>query len=257
MWDPNQYLKYADERGRPFAELVARVGARAPRHVVDLGCGPGTLTAGLVEHWPSAIVEGVDSSPAMIEKEAAAAVPGRLEFRLADLRQWQPRRPVDVIISNATLQWVPDHLELLPKLVATLAPGGWLAFQVPGNFAGPSHRILRDLAAEKRWGLDEIAFPSSHEPIEYADALAALGCLVDVWETTYMHVLQGSDPVFEWISGTGARPVLAALQPDVRAEFVDIFKVRLREAYPPRHYGTVLPFRRIFAVAHCSDGRGP
>lgn len=249
MWDPGQYLKYADERGRPFADLISRVAAERPGYVVDLGCGPGNLTATLIRRWPSAYVEGVDSSTEMIEKATTVAVPGRLEFHVGDLRQWEPHRPVDVLVSNATLQWVPDHIRLLPKLVRVLAPGGWLAFQVPGNFSEPSHEILRELAGEPRWGLGDIAFPSSHQPAEYVAALATVGCRVDAWETTYLHILSGADPVFEWISGTGARPVLAALGPEARAEFSAVFKARLREAYPPRNYGTVLPFRRIFAVA--------
>ncbi len=260
MWDPGQYLKYADERGRPFAELIARIPVQDPGYVVDLGCGPGSLTARLLERWPDAVVEGVDSSPEMIEKARATGVASMLDFHLADMRHWQPHRPVDVLISNAALQWVPGHLGLLPKLVGTLAPGGWFAFQVPGNFEQASHRILRDLAADRRWGLGEIEFPSSSEPIDYADALAAVGCHVDVWETTYLHVLPGPDPVFEWISGTGARPVLTALGAQVRADFVAVFKARLRAAYPRRDYGTVLPFRRIFAVAHlphvCGAGTG-
>jgi trans-aconitate 2-methyltransferase len=249
MWDPGQYLKYADERGRPFGDLISRVAAERPGYVVDLGCGPGNLTATLIHRWPTADVEGVDSSGEMIEKATAVAVPGRLEFHVGDLRQWEPRRPVDVLVSNAALQWVPDHIRLLPKLVTFLAPGGWLAFQVPGNFCEPSHQILRELAGEARWGLGDIAFPSSHPPVDYAAALAAVGCAVDAWETTYLHILSGADPVFEWISGTGARPVLAALDRRARAEFSAVFKARLREAYPPRDYGTVLPFRRIFTVA--------
>jgi trans-aconitate 2-methyltransferase len=249
MWDPGQYLKYADERGRPFADLISRVAAERPGYVVDLGCGPGNLTATLIDRWPTAYVEGVDSSAEMIEKATAVGVPGRLDFHIGDLRQWEPHRSVDVLVSNATLQWVPDHIRLLPKLVRLLAPDGWLAFQVPGNFGEPSHQILRDLAGDARWGLGDIAFPTSHQPVEYVAALAAAGCRVDVWETTYLHILSGTDPVFEWISGTGARPVLAALGPGARAEFSAVFKARLRGAYPPRDYGTVLPFRRIFAVA--------
>jgi len=249
MWDPAQYLKYADERARPFADLISRVAAERPGYVVDLGCGPGNLTATLLHRWPTAYVEGVDSSAEMIEKATTVAVSGRLEFHLGDLRHWEPRRPVDVLISNATLQWVPDHIRLVPKLVRVLAPGGWLALQVPGNFGEPSHQILRELAGEARWGLGDVVFPSSHRAVEYVAALAAVGCRVDAWETTYLHILSGTDPVFEWISGTGARPVLAALAPGARAEFSAVLKERLREAYPPRHYGTVLPFRRIFAVA--------
>jgi trans-aconitate 2-methyltransferase len=249
MWDPAQYLKYADERARPFADLISRVAAERPGYVVDLGCGPGNLTATLIHRWPTAYVEGVDSSAEMIEKARTVAVPGRVEFHVGDLRGWEPRRPVDVLVSNATLQWVPDHIRLLPKLVGVLAPGGWLAFQVPGNFGEPSHQILRELAGEARWGLGDVAFPSSHPAVEYAAALVATGCRVDAWETTYLHILSGTDPVFEWISGTGARPVLAALGAGTRVEFSAVFKARLREAYPPHEYGTVLPFRRIFAVA--------
>jgi trans-aconitate 2-methyltransferase len=251
MWDPTQYMKYADERSRPFYELVARVEATNPRRVVDLGCGPGNLTLMLAERWPEAYVEGVDSSPEMIEKAAASSAgDSRVAFRLGDIRDWRPREGVDVLLSNAALHWVPGHLDLLADLVSHVAERGWFAFQVPGNFDEPSHVILRDLAAEPRWGLEgTVALPSSHQPVDYVDVLAGLGAQVDAWETTYLHLLDGPDPVFEWISGTGARPVLAALDPARRAAFTAVYKDRLRAAYPRRPYGTVLPFRRIFVVA--------
>jgi trans-aconitate 2-methyltransferase len=250
-WDPDRYLTYADERGRPFVELVARVGAEAPREVVDLGCGPGNLTGLLAERWPDAHVVGLDSSPEMIE--AARGLRQPVTYDVADLREWRPAAPVDVLVSNATLQWVPDHLELLPSLVAAVAPGGWLAFQVPGNFDEPSHTIRRDLAAEPAYAsyTRDVAVPASHDPADYYDALAAAGCVVDTWETTYTHVLSGPDPVFTWVSGTGARPTLQALPDDLRAPFETEFKARLAAAYPVRADGTVLlPFRRIFVVAH-------
>lgn len=250
MWDPVHYLRYADERGRPFADLVSRIDATSPRRVVDLGCGPGNLTVTLAQRWPDALIEGVDSSLEMIEKASTLTVPGHVEFRHGDLREWHPAEPVDVLVSNAALQWVPSHLDLLRRLVGHVVPGGWLAFQVPGTFGGPSHVILRDLAAEPRWGLaGRITSPSSEEPATYAAALAGLGCRIDVWETTYLHVLDGPDPVYEWISGTGARPMLAALDATRRTEFVEVLKERLRAAYPPAAFGTLLPFRRIFAVA--------
>ncbi|MDX6358881.1 MAG: trans-aconitate 2-methyltransferase, partial [Nocardioidaceae bacterium] len=145
-WDPDRYLTYADERGRPFVELLARVAADRPGDVVDLGCGPGNLTTLLRARWPAARLRGLDSSPEMIET-ARAAEPD-LDFEVADLRDWAAADDaVDVLVSNATLQWVPGHLELLPALVGHLRPGGWLAFQVPGNFDEPSHTIRRDLAA--------------------------------------------------------------------------------------------------------------
>jgi trans-aconitate 2-methyltransferase len=249
-WDPERYLTYADERGRPFVELVARVGAQVPASVVDLGCGPGNLTTLLRERWPDADIRGLDSSPEMIEK-ARSADPS-ITFEVADLRTWaDDAEPVDVLVSNATLQWVPGHLDLLPGLVKKVGPGGWLAFQVPGNFDEPSHTIRRDLAAEQPYAAHtrDVAVPSSHDPADYLTALAALGCTVDAWETTYLHVLTGDDPVFTWVSGTGARPTLQALPDELRPAFEAEFKRRLREAYPARDARVVLPFRRIFVVA--------
>ena len=248
-WDPDRYLQYADERSRPFLDLVSRVAAEEPRQVVDLGCGPGTLTALLARRWPSADVLGLDSSPEMVA--AAAEVPG-VRFEVGDLRAWRSEHPVDVLVSNATLQWVPGHLELLPGLVAAVAPGGWLALQVPGNVDEPSHELRRELAAEPRFApyVEGVAVPESFGPEVYRERLAGLGCEVDAWETTYLHVLPGEDPVFTWVSGTGARPTLQALPDGLREEFETELRQRLRAAYPPGSHGTVLPFRRVFAVAH-------
>jgi trans-aconitate 2-methyltransferase len=249
-WDPDRYLTYAGERGRPFVELIARIGAQRPTTVVDLGCGPGNLTTLLRERWPEAEIRGLDSSPEMIEK--AHATHPSVTFEVADLRTWVGgAEPVDVLVSNATLQWVPGHLDLLPGLVGRTKPGGWFAFQVPGNFDEPSHTIRRDLADEEPYAAHTqgVAVPSSHDPAVYLEALADLGCAVDAWETTYLHVLTGHDPVFTWVSATGARPTLQALPGDLRATFEEEFKRRLRAAYPERHGRVVLTFRRIFVVA--------
>lgn len=250
-WDPQQYLAYADERGRPFVELVARVGAESPARVADLGCGPGNLTRLLLERWPSAAVTGVDSSAEMLER--AAAEPGGIEWQLADVREWQPAAPLDVIVTNATLQWIPGHLELLPRLVGMLAPGGWFAMQVPGNFEEPSHALRDEVAALPAFAehARDAARPDAHDAADYLRALAALGLEVDAWETTYLHVLEGQDAVFEWVRATGARPVLEALPDDVRPAFEEELRARLREAYPADAAGRViLPFRRVFAVGH-------
>ncbi|HET6760054.1 MAG TPA: trans-aconitate 2-methyltransferase [Propionibacteriaceae bacterium] len=256
VWDPRTYLEFADERSRPFVDLLSRVQAADPKLVVDLGCGPGQLTASLADRWPAAKIVGFDSSPEMITQATKLAGP-RVRFLVQDLRDWQPETPVDVIISNATLQWVPGHRELLPVLISALSPEGWLAFQVPGNFDEPSHRLLRQLAADPRYAplLTDLAWPDSADAAAYLDDLAELGCSVDGWETTYLHVLSGPNPVFRWISGTGARPVLQALPDDQRAKFVADYQRLLDEAYPSRPYGTVLPFRRIFVVAHRAPSR--
>jgi trans-aconitate 2-methyltransferase len=254
-WDPERYLRYADERGRPFVELLARVGAEDPATVVDLGCGPGNLTALLRERWPAASIVGIDSSPEMIAQARASAL--GVDFEVGDLREWVSTAPgasVDVLVSNATLQWVPGHLDLLPALAGAVAPEGWLAFQVPGNFDEPSHTIRDELAAEAPYAehTGGVATPGAHDAATYLGVLAGVGCEVDAWETTYLHVLHGEDPVFTWVSGTGARPTLQALEADdpaLRVSFEDEFRRRLRAAYPETGHGVVLPFRRVFVVA--------
>lgn len=253
-WDPERYLAHADERGRPFVDLLARADTDDPHVVVDLGCGPGNLTRLLAQRWPGAEVTGLDSSPEMIAAARADAGAGPVRFEVADLRDWVSTgesAAVDVLVSNATLQWVPGHLELLPALVDAVRPGGRLAFQVPGNFDEPSHTIRRELESEPAYadhtrGLDR---PGSHDPETYLRVLTGLGCTVDAWETTYLHVLHGADPVFSWISATSARPVLGALPPGLRERFADELRRRLRAAYPDDGHGVVLPFRRVFAVA--------
>jgi trans-aconitate 2-methyltransferase len=253
-WDPQRYLTFAGERGRPFVELLARVPDEAPGRVVDLGCGPGNLTVLLAQRWPHAAVSGYDSSAEMIER-ARRDVPG-IAFEVRDLRAWvaDPGAAVDVLVSNATLQWVPGHLDLLPALVAAVRPGGVLAFQVPGNFDEPSHTVRAELAGQEPYARHtaDVATPAAHDGATYLDRLARLGCEVDAWETTYLHVLDATrdpDPVFTWVSGTGARPTLQALPGHLRPRFEDEFKRRLRAAYPDTGRGVVLPFRRVFVVA--------
>ena len=259
QWDPEHYLTYADERGRPFVELLARVEAERPQVVVDLGCGPGTLTALLAERWPDARITGVDSSPEMIARAAGLGSP--VQFVVGDVRTWADEAwpgATDVLVSNATLQWVPGHLDLLPGLLRAVRPGGWLAFQVPGNVDQPSHTIRAELAAEEPYAAHTagVAGPDAFDAATYLDVLARLGCTVDAWETTYLHVLHGEDPVFTWVSGTGARPTVQALEavdPALRRRFEETFRQRLRAAYPETGPAdapfVVLPFRRVFVVA--------
>lgn len=254
-WDPQLYGRFADERARPFQDLVGRISAGEPRLVVDLGCGTGELTATLARRWPSAEVLGIDRSADMLAEAPRA---DRVTFRGGDLRDWaRSGQGADVVISNAALQWVPGHLELLGDLVARVVAGGWLAFQVPGNFAEPSHVLRRQLAAEPEFApyLTDIPSPAAHEPIDYLERLSGLGCAVDAWETTYLHVLEGADAVFTWVSGTGARPTLEALPDEPRREFERRFRGLLREAYPARAGQVVLPFRRVFVVARRGAGR--
>jgi trans-aconitate 2-methyltransferase len=275
-WDPSQYLRYAASRSRPFHDLLARIPElptpRNPR-VTDLGCGPGNVTVSLFDRWPDAHITGVDSSAEMLEAAADLAGPapggqGRLDFTADDIADWAPGEPHDLIVSNAALQWVPEHAEdplfFTPWLDA-LHPGGTLAFQVPGNFTSPSHSLIHDVTARPRWHarLHHVSRGYTHvrTPGEYLERLTALGCAVDAWETTYVHVLPGEDPVLDWVKGTALRPVLAALDdPQDKADFTAEYATLLRAAYPPGPSGTLFPFRRIFVVATKPDthaGRVP
>lgn len=251
QWDPTQYARYRNERNRPFFDLVSQIGADSPAHVVDLGCGAGELTATLAQRWPSAMIRGLDSSVEMIERSGQYAS-DRVGFALAAAEDLSARG-VDVLISNALLQWVPNHRELLTRWAGELDSGGWLAFQVPANFDSASHRLMREVASSPRWH-DQLDGVLRHQdavdtPAEYLDRLSNAGLHPNVWQNSYLHVLQGTDPVLEWVRGTGLRPVLEALSGDDAAEFCRDYGSRLRAAYPRREYGTVFTFQRIFAVA--------
>jgi trans-aconitate 2-methyltransferase len=259
MWDAGQYLRYGGERSRPFFDLIAPVGATDPTYVADLGCGPGNLTAALAQRWPGAAVVGVDNSTEMIAAatkaltEAAASGAVNLTFQLGDVWDWRPARPVDVLVCNAVLQWVPGHQELLLDWADLLAPGGWLAFQLPGNFDQPSHAIVSELAQSPRWRAllsDAQLNRQAGDPADYVDLLARPGYQVDAWETSYLHILPGPDAVLEWTRGTTLRPVLAALDSEQAAAFVGEYAERLRQVYKPRSFGTIFPFRRVFTVVH-------
>jgi trans-aconitate 2-methyltransferase len=251
-WDPQTYARYQDERGRPFFDLVGRVAAKSPRRVVDLGCGPGRLTATLADRWPDAVIEGLDSSPEMIERAREYATTN-VSFTVSDAADWVMPTDADVVLGNAVLQWVPGHLHLLRQWAAALPGDGWLAFQVPGNFDSPSHQLLRELAESPRWraALDGVLrHDAVAEPPAYADLLLSAGLAADVWETTYLHVLPGADPVLEWMRGTGLRPVLDALPGPDGERFAAEYGALLRAGYPRTEHGTMFEFRRIFLVGH-------
>ncbi|MFK0038330.1 trans-aconitate 2-methyltransferase [Paenarthrobacter sp. NPDC090517] len=258
-WDPSKYVEFGNHRDRPFHDLVARVRADEPRKVIDLGCGPGNLTATLVDRWPEAHVVGLDSSEEMLlkaqslRKQSPQEQSGRLTFQLGDVAQWVPDADTDVVVTNAVLQWIPGHQEMLAGWLRALKPGAWFAMQVPGNFTSPSHTLMRQLAESERWST-RLGGVLRHDgavgsPADYLGIMLDAGCAADAWETTYQQVLQGDDPVLEWVRGTGLRPILAALSSAEASEFEAEYSALLREAYPSTIHGTVYPFRRIFAVA--------
>ncbi|WP_438487580.1 trans-aconitate 2-methyltransferase [Streptomyces sp. S186] len=269
-WDPQQYLHHSAHRTRPFHDLLARIPQLPrpgrPARIADLGCGPGNVTVQLTDRWPDAHITGFDNSPEMLKEAESYAGPtpggGHLDFAPADAATWTPEEPFDLIVSNAALQWVPNHPDSFARWIDALTPGGVLAFQVPGNFTSPSHALLGELCDSPHWRarLDDRGRRFVHilEPADYLTRLTDLGCTTDAWETTYVQLLQGDDPVLDWVKGTALRPVLTALEddPEARDAFLAEYRDALRRAYPAGRHGTVFPFRRIFAVARKPTG-GP
>ncbi len=249
-WDPDHYLRFADQRARPGVELIARIRHDDPALVVDLGCGPGNLTALLAERWPDARVVGVDSSAEMID--AARAEHTGIEWVVADIDEWQPDRPVDVLYSNATLHWLDDHARLFPRLRSWLAPtGGVAAVQMPDNWREPTHRVPADVLDGGDWpavAVDALLRDRLSAPDDYRRWLQP--ATVDMWRTTYYQNLEGPDAVWKWVTGSVLRPVLAELDDTEQDRFAAECRQRYADAYPHDADGNVLlPFSRLFMVA--------
>lgn len=250
-WNPADYLAFASERLRPALDLLAQVGLETAARVVDLGAGAGNVTRLLVERFPDAELSGVDNSPQMLER-ARGALPG-VAFVEADVASWAPSEKLDLIFSNAALHWLPNHAELFPRLCSFLAPGGCLAVQMPASFELPSHTAAQEAAQDGPWS----AFLGSaaeragvHELGEYYAWLSPLVRRLNLWETTYVHVLEGDDPVAKWFQSTLLVPYLEALPEEHRAGFFAAYRRRVAAAYPKSPDGrTLMPMRRIFIVA--------
>lgn len=249
-WDPDQYLKFAGPRLRPALDLILRIEPRRfPEAVVDLGCGTGHITNLLSDRFIEAQVEGVDSSSAMLE--VARAETPDIIWTKADLATWSAAKPVDVLYSNAALHWLDDHETLFPRLAATVSGGGVLAVQMPRNHGAASHTCMTEAAGPWHDRLAPVLRPSPvATPETYYDILAPHVADLDIWESVYMHVLEGDNPVVEWTKGTALKPLLDALDEAARADFLADYGARIRDAYPPRADGrTLFPFRRLFIVA--------
>lgn len=242
---------------RAALDLLAQVDHPAPARVFDLGCGRGEVARLMADHWPGAAVTGIDTSPEMLEE--AVAVPSRVKWVRGDVTEWRPEAPADVVFSNAVLHWVADHDPLLVRLAAALSPAGTLAVQMPLSWSQPSHRLMREVLAGcppdgSPLGSVQLRSRLAKPPVASADhyyrLLAPRCAAVDVWVTTYHHVLSGPDPVFEWVGGSALRPILTSLSDAERDRFVPEYRRRLAAAYPPIASGeTLLPFPRVFIVA--------
>jgi trans-aconitate 2-methyltransferase len=249
-WSPSVYLQFCDERTRPAHDLLSQVPLVNPSQIVDMGCGPGNSTRLLADRYPRSTIVGLDSSAAMLA-EARLGLPG-LRFDLADANGWMPEPSTDLVFANAIYQWVPDHLALFPRILASLKPGGVLAVQMPDNLAEPTHRLMSVVAADPRWS-DRLR-AAARDPLPpvrgYYEALQPVSSRLDVWHTVYNHVLDGPDAIVDWVRGTGLRPFLEPLTGDERSQFLAAYRDRIADAYPPAADGKVLlPFPRLFIVA--------
>jgi trans-aconitate 2-methyltransferase len=253
-WDPGQYLKFSEERLRPALDLLARVPAPEPKRVVDLGCGTGATVPVLRARWPDATVVGVDSSPEMLAK--ARSEHAHTEFVEADIATWRPIDPSDVVFSNAALHWLDDHETLFPSLLEGVRPGGWLAVQMPRNFAAPSHECVVETIDQGPWRAQlepHLRRRPVREPAYYARLLRSRTQALDVWETEYLHVLHGEDPVADFVRGSWLKQFLDRLVEPARSAFEADYRARVRRAYPAEPDGsTHFPFRRLFLVARRS-----
>ncbi|RST52193.1 trans-aconitate 2-methyltransferase [Variovorax sp. MHTC-1] len=251
-WNPALYRRYEDERTRPAQELLARVPLTGAARVVDLGCGPGNSTELLVQRFAGAAVVGTDNSEAMLVS-ARERLP-QARFELSDIARWQPELAPDLIYANASLQWVPDHETLIPRLFAALAPGGVLAIQMPDNREEPTHRLMREVAAEAPWARaigDADKLRTMLLPIDgYYDLLAADAAQVDVWRTAYQHPMASAAAIVEWVRGTGLKPFVDRLPAELQASYLAEYQRRVDGAYPVRTDGKrLLAFPRMFIVA--------
>ena len=251
IWDPDQYLAYADERALPFHHLVAGLRHLRPRRVLDIGCGPGAMTATLLERWPEARIHGIDSSAEMIEHARRRAITNRLSFEHADVMSWSSDERYDLILSNACFHWIPDHRSLFDQLAKFMTERATLAFQVPANHDRPSHTILAELCESEEWrnALADAYRVHVQNPEWYTDELDRRGFHVTAWLTTYRHRLEGDNPVLQWVKGTTLRPILDRLDTTRSEAFLAEYGARLRKAYPAHGDTTVFPFTRTFVVA--------
>lgn len=244
-WNPETYLKFDQDRLRPALDLMTQITLNDPKDIIDLGCGPGNVTQILKDRWPESHIIGIDSSPDMLAK-AKAKYPA-ITWVQDDVAHWQADHPVDLIFSNACLHWLGTHERLFPKLLESLKPGGVLAVQMPNNFAAPTHQCIGEVLGE-----NHPLCPGSpvHKPTDYYDWLSPHCQYINLWETQYLHQLEGDNPVADWTKGAALRPVLDGLADDqARERFETSYRALIKKAYPSSQDGkTLLPFKRFFLI---------
>lgn len=250
-WDPKQYLAFGNERLQPALDLLARIPLEAPKRIVDLGCGPGNVTGFLMARWPEAKVCGVDGSAEMLER--ARAEHPDVEWVQADMSAWTPKESVDLIYSNAALHWLDNHAEVFPRVMGYVAEGGFLAAQMPRNWFAPSHTLITEIVKDGPWHatLEPLLRPNpTGGPEDYYEILSPHTSSLALWETEYCQILDGENPVAEFVKGSQLKRFLDALDEPMKTDFWAEYRRRIAAAYPKRGDGkTLFPFRRLFIVA--------
>lgn len=250
-WDPTQYLTFGNERLQPALDLLARIPLKAPKTIVDLGCGPGNVTGFLMERWPDANVSGVDGSSEMLER--ARAEHPQVSWVQGDMNTWAPESPVDLIYSNAALHWLDDHASVFPRIMSLVTKGGYLAAQMPRNWFAPSHTVITEVVKDGPWRetLEPLIRPNpTGGPEDYYEILTPHTSSLALWETEYCQILEGENPVAEFVKGSQLKRFLDALDEPLRTQFWETYCEGILAAYPKRADGrTLFPFRRLFIVA--------
>jgi trans-aconitate 2-methyltransferase len=250
-WNSALYMKFENERTRAARDLLAQIPDFEPNSIFDLGCGPGNGTELLVAAFPRATIIGLDCSDNMLA--VARARVATAQFIKQDIETWRPVDKVDLIFANAALHFVPNHHGLMVRLVSFLREGGWLAVQMPNNIQELSHALMRMVAADGPWASRLIPIAKTRTVIgaldEYYQLLTPVCSKIDIWQTTYIHSLDGPDGIVEWFEGSGLRPFLEPLSPCEREAFLSRYRAELAAVYPRQPDGKVLlRYSRLFFV---------
>ena len=248
-WNPEQYHKFQSERSAPFYDLLKLVEIRPRIKAIDLGCGTGELTRVLADALPESNLIGLDSSLQMLDvARTAAYASSNLQFKQGDLSEltgiW------DLIFSNAAIQWCEDHEKLIPYLFSKQNRGGQLCVQIPSNHNHFSHLLIRETVKEAPFnkilnGFERIVPVLSIE--QYTKILFEQNAVnIVVFEKIYPHVLENSDAVVEWISGTALVPYFEKLG-EHKSEFLEVLRMKMKKVLPESPL--LYPFRRILFSA--------
>ncbi len=252
-WNPDVYLRYQAYRARPALDLIAQIPLETPGPIADLGCGPGNVTKTLLDTWPDRKVTGVDLSEDMLAKAKGSDGASGIDWQHGDIATWQAPEPLALLFSNAALHWVQNLETVIPRLATQIKSEGWLAYQIPVTFESAYQHCIRETVQSEHWKTklgDVWMYKDPPGPDAMYDLLSPSCTSVDIWVTDYHHVLEGENPVLEWIKGTGLTPYLAVLNEQEQSEFIADYGARVQRAYPKQDDGnTLFLMKRIFVLA--------